>query len=132
MPHLFTKKIICSSCTWFVLISAVWIGCIQKSQMTAADKALHGIVVSDMLNNDQIQVVSYSLSDYQHSPNEVCEFQEIWALVLVPPLHYCTNCCLGSALLSCGRDRRSFTIIISNFLAENRTLSQSSQWKLHL
>lgn len=78
----------------------------------AADKVLHGIIMTDMQKNGQILNVFYNLTDSQHLPNEVAGYQEIWALFLVPPLHYWTNTFLGSAFLSCKMDGSIFTFSI--------------------
>lgn len=103
----------CSRSTWFFLISDVQIGSIQKLQMTAsADKVLHGIIVTDMQRNGQIQTVFQNLTDNQHLPNEVAAFQEIRALFLVPPLHYWNNHFMGYAFLSCKMDGSIFTFSI--------------------
>jgi len=43
----------------------------------AADKLLHGIIMTDMQKNGQIHNVFYNLTDNQQLPNEVAVFQEI-------------------------------------------------------
>lgn len=43
----------------------------------AADKVPHGIIMTGVQKNDQIQNAFYNLTDKQHLANEVAGFQEI-------------------------------------------------------